>query len=110
MFVRRKKAVLFRRCLQLWGSVEVSSFLKKINKENRNYKKYSYISKTDVDDLKKRAIEIKNEIDLLSKNINYQNTKKIVNLSNEYFDIKKTLDKYLKYTKKREENERSKNV
>ena len=82
------------------------SILKKLNKNKKEYDKYSHISKEDLNSLKQKCIDIKNDIELLSKCYSYENSLKIKQLSEEYSSIVKELKKYNKYTKMREVLER----
>ena len=82
------------------------SILKKLNKNKKEYDKYSYISKDELNFLKQKCIDIKNDIELLNKCYSYENSLKIKQLSEEYSTIVKELKKYNKYTKIREDLER----
>ena len=81
------------------------SFLKRINKKEKQRKKYSYISIEELENKKNRCIAIKEEINNLSKEIKFENVKKMSNLSKEYAELIKELQLYEKYSKEREKNE-----
>lgn len=83
----------------------MSSILKRISKKDIERKKYSYISNEELENLKNRALAIKEEITILSKEVSFKNVKKVSELTKEFAYITKELQKYKKYSKEREEIE-----
>ena len=83
----------------------MSSILKRISKKDIERKKYSYISNEELENLKNRALAIKEEMTILSKEVSFKNVKKVSELTKEFAYITKELQKYKKYSKEREEIE-----
>lgn len=83
----------------------MSSILKRISKKDIEREKYSYISNEELERLKNRALAIKEEMTILSKDVSFKNVKKVSELTKEFAYITKELQKYKKYSKEREESE-----
>ena len=83
----------------------MSSILKRISKKDIEREKYSYISNEELENLKNRALAIKEEMTILSKEVSFKNVKKVSELTKEFAYITKELQKYKKYSKEREEIE-----
>ena len=83
----------------------MSSILKRISKKDIEREKYSYISNEKLESLKYRALAIKEEMIILSKEVSFKNVKKVSELTKEFAYITKELQKYKKYSKEREEIE-----
>ena len=83
----------------------MSSILKRISKKDIEREKYSYISNEELERLKNRALAIKEEMTILSKDVSFKNVKKVSELTKEFTYITKELQKYKKYSKEREESE-----
>ena len=83
----------------------MSSILKRISKKNIEREKYSYISIEELESLKNRALAIKEEMTILSKDVSFKNVKKVSELTKEFAYITKELQKYKKYSKERKKIE-----
>ena len=66
----------------------------RFTRKQKEKEKYSNISEEELEKIKNRAIEIKEEISILCKSVKLENVKKVSELTKEFQYITKELEKY----------------